>query len=445
MDINFKVIPKLKPIYAALQRYIVMYGGRGGGKSFETARLIIIRMIMSDYPMRILCCREIQKSIKESVYILLVQAIYDLGLQDEFEILSSTIRSKRIYDRGLKSEVFFNGIKNNIYEIKSMANVDICWVEEAANVSQESWDILLPTIRKEGSQMILTFNPTEMDAPTHKMFVTTDIPESERLLININYWDNPFISDTLLKEMERMKAADYERYLHHWEGQPLTLSNAVIFKGKFRVAELEEEYFISQKSIFYKGKLVQYKYGMDFGFSTDPFACVECFMQDGKIYITRELYWHGMENVDIIPMLEKTMPELVTERRRVYADSAYPATISQLSKIQIHPTGTRLEPLNIQPAVKGKGSVEEGINWLKGFEIIVDPKCKNMIYELSNYKYKTDKDTGEIIPLPEDKNNHLIDSLRYSFNEEIVALRGGQVRAIIYNREHERRKSPIWN
>jgi phage terminase large subunit len=184
---------------------------------------------------------------------------------------------------------------------------------------------------------------------------------------------------------------------------------------------------------------------MDFGFSSDPFACVESFIHGNKIYITRELYWHGMENMDIVPMLKRTMPELVKDRRKVYADSAYPATISQLSIPQMHPSGEKMESLYIEGAVKGKGSVEEGINWLRSYELIVDPSCKNVIFELHNYKYKTDKQTGDIIPEIEDKNNHAIDALRYAYNEEIISTRGANVGIYKKKETKKRRVSPVWS
>ncbi len=416
---KLQAIPLLRPIYTCNKRYVVLYGGRGGGKSFELARSIILRLRSSEKPMRVLCCREIQKSIKESVYFLLAQAVYDLGLTHLFEILSTGIR--RRYSDGRCSEIFFSGIRNNIYEIKSMADIDICWVEEAGNVSQYSWDILLPTVRKQNSQIFISFNPTTEDSPTHRLFLSDNIPEEDLLRIKINYWDNPFISQTLLNEMERMKKEDYERYLHHWEGLPLAISNAAVFKNKFKVEAIN---ILTLSEIDYMhNKKIEYKYGMDFGFSTDPFACVECFIHGECIYITREIYWHNMENMDIVPVIKQKMPELVKNRRKIYADSAYPATISQLAKVQIHPSGEQLESLNIQGAVKGAGSVEEGINWLKSYQIIIDPSCKNTIFEFNNYCYMTDKDTGEIIPKVEDKNNHCLtgDTLIHT-NKGLIAI-----------------------
>lgn len=406
--IQRNVIPKLAPIYTAMHRYIVLYGGRGGGKSFEVARCIVIRILSTTEVVRVLCCREIQKSIKDSVHYLFVAAIYDLGAEDYFYITAHAISLKAV-NRVNKSEIFFAGIRNlaNTYQLKSYADIDICWIEEAAEVSQDSWDILRPTIRKQGSQIIMTFNPTKADAPTYKYFVTDEILEDERLLINVNYWDNPYISETLLKEMELMKKNDYERYLHHWEGQPLTMSYAAIFRNKFEVKPVK---FYTQEGIDYIDGVVpiDYHYGMDFGFSIDPYTCVESFLYKDTLYITRELYHHGLETVDIVPSLNLIMPEMVTRRKKVYADSARPETISQLSKVQIHPSGDKIEALNIEGAIKGSGSIIEGIEWLKNYKIVIDPRCKNTIYEFNNYSYVTDKKTGDIMAKPEDKNNHCL-------------------------------------
>ena len=151
-----------------------------------------------------------------------------------------------------------------------------------------------------------------------------------------------------------------------------------------------------------------------------------------------------MENLNIVPAVKERMKGVVENRRKIYGDSAYPATISQLSRVQIHPSGEKLEALNIFGAVKGPGSVEEGINWLKSYRIVIDPSCKNTIFEFKNYCYVTDKKTGEIIPKPEDKNNHLIDALRYSFNEEILTARNPIV-SVYKKPENKTHRRTIWN
>jgi phage terminase large subunit len=164
---------------------------------------------------------------------------------------------------------------------------------------------------------------------------------------------------------------------------------------------------------------------MDFGFSVDPTACTESFTYEGNLYILNELYAHQLETDDIIPRLKQCVPNAL--KHKIYGDSARPETISQLSKVRTHRDGYMLEALNIEPAIKGKGSVIDGIEYLKNFKkIIIHPRCKNTIFEFNNYKYKQDKITGDIFAELEDKHNHAIDSLRYAWNQEIQALKGSR-------------------
>ena len=432
MAISLKVINKLLPLYEN-HRYKVLYGGRASGKSLAVADFLITKTVKEKK--LVLCCREFQSSIKDSVHRLLCERIDKLGLSHMFHITKDTIRSFS------GSEFIFKGLRQNYQEIKSTQGINYCWVEEAERVSAESWEVLKPTIREEKSEIIITFNPDNEQNPTYQQFIINK--PSDAWVTKINYNENPFLPKVLLQEIQYDMLYNPDRYHHIWEGECAKMSNAVIFNGRFRV---EPVLIYTLGGIDYvDNKRIDYHYGMDFGFSTDPFACVETFIHGNKIYITKELYWHGMENMDIVPMLKQTMPDLITYRRKIYADSAYPATISQLATVQRHPSGDKMESLNIEGAVKGSGSVEEGINWLRSYEIIIDPSCKNMIFEMNNYKYKVDKQTGDIIPQIEDKNNHLVDSLRYSYNAEILAMRN--VGVSVYKKKDVKKKrvSAVWS
>lgn len=434
MNFDLQIIDQLLPLYEP-HRYKVLYGGRASGKSLAVADFLITQTAY-DRKM-VLCCREFQSSIKDSVHKLLRERIYDLGLDSYFTITRDSIRSHA------GSEFIFKGLRQHYQEIKSTQGINYCWVEEAERVSAESWEVLKPTVREELSEILITFNPENEQNPTYQQFIINQPPDA--LVIKINYYDNPFLPKVLLQEIEYDKKHNPDRFHHIWEGECAKMSNAVIFNGKFEIKPC---------NIFTLGGLdftpdnhklrIDYKYGMDFGFSSDPFACIETFKHERTIYITRELYWHGMESLDIVPMLKQKIPELVKYNRRVIADSHDPATISQLSRTQIHRSGERIEALNIIGAVKGPGSVEEGINWLKSFKIVVDPSCKNTIFELHNYKYQVDKNNGEIIPKIEDKHNHAIDALRYAYNDEIVSERGGQVKSHRLLRPTKRKINPIW-
>jgi predicted phage terminase large subunit-like protein len=204
-------------------RYKVLYGGRGSGKSHQVARALIV--LATQKPLRILCTRELQKSIKDSVLKLLADIIIEHNLEHLFQIQTTTIRCMN------GSEFIFAGLRNNPTEIKSMEGVDIVWCEEAANITKESWDLLIPTIRKDNSEIWVTFNPRfETDATYQRFILST--PEN-CILKKFNYTDNPFFNNTLREEMELCKKLLYEDYLHIWEGELMSMGGKVIKRQYF--------------------------------------------------------------------------------------------------------------------------------------------------------------------------------------------------------------------
>lgn len=215
-----KLISKFLP-FIGTHRYKVAYGGRGSGKSWTIARLLI--EIARRSPSRFLCARELQNSISDSVIQLLADTIERYDYQAEFDV-----QKNKIYNLKTGAIFLFYGIKNNPTKIKSLEGIDICWVEEAENVSKESWEILIPTIRKEYSEIWVSFNPKNILDDTYQRFVVS--PPSDIVLIKVNFTDNPFFPETLRLEMEDCKAKDYELYRHIWEGEPVADSDKVIIK-----------------------------------------------------------------------------------------------------------------------------------------------------------------------------------------------------------------------
>lgn len=199
---------KLEPIFKP-SRYKVLYGGRGGAKSWAIARALL--SLGSKSPLRILCARELQKSIKDSVHRLLSDQINNLKLNSFYEIQHATIKGKN------GTEFFFEGLRHNTNQIKSYEGVDIVWVEEAVTVSKSSWDVLIPTIRKEGSEIWISFNPELEEDETYQRFVVN--PPKESIVIDINYWDNPWFPEVLRQEMEELKERNHSAYLNVWEGR----------------------------------------------------------------------------------------------------------------------------------------------------------------------------------------------------------------------------------
>jgi phage terminase large subunit len=371
-------------------RYKVYYGGRGSGKSWAVARALIA---MSDFGMtRILCCREVQNSIKDSSYQILKDMAERMGLANRF-----TFKDAEIVHNGTGSRFIFSGLLRNENSIRSKEGIDICWIEEASSVSQRSWDVLTPTIRKTGSELWLTFNPLTVDDPTN---VFIENPPPNAFVRKVNYWDNPFFPEVLREQMEWDKQNDFEKYLHVWEGYPLTISDAQVFKGRFVVEPIPEDLWKKADRLFF---------GADFGFARDPSTLVRCFILDNRLYIDHEAYGVGVE-IDELPQLYRSVPG--ADQWPIKGDSARPETISYL----------RRHGYNIDGAEKWPDSIEEGINFIKSFDkVVIDPRCKHTADEFRLYSYKTDRLTDEVLPVVLDKNNHTIDALRYAMVDYIKA------------------------
>ena len=385
---NIKLtVPKVfEPLFKKAQRRNFIYGGRGSAKSWSVAQYCVLRAY--EKKTKVLCCRELQRSLADSVHALLSEVIVNMGLTEFF-----TIQKDKIY--GANGSVFiFAGIRSNVSEIKSMEGVDIAWCEEAQALSRESYDVLVPTIRAKDSIIIFTFNPFK---DTDPIYVESQNPDENTLVIKANYSDNPYFPEVLKLEMERDKKTDYDRYLWIWEGQCLGLSDAQIFRGKYTVKE------------FKTPKNAEFHFGADWGFSTDPTAIVRSFVIGNTLYIDQCAGEVGCDLEDTPALFNKVEG---TSIYPIYADSARPETISFM----------RSRRYNVIAAEKWAGSVEDGISYLRSFdEIVIHPRCTGVIEEFELYQYKVDRQTGEVLREPLDKFNHYIDALRYS---HVVAMRG---------------------
>lgn len=368
-------------------RYKSAYGGRGRGASWSFARELVTRA--SSKKLRILCAREYQNSIKDSVYKILVDQIEKLNLIPYYNINKTEITSK------CGSEFIFKGLQHPL-EIKSIEGIDICWLEEAQNVSEESWKFLIPTIRKENSEIWLSWNTGEEKDPTYQRFVINKPDDCISKLLT--YKDNPHFPDTLRKEMEYCKRVDLEAYEHIWEGKPLKISESIIFKGKYEVRD-----FITPRDI-------KFYYGADWGFSNDPTVLTRSFIEDDCLFIDYCVHGVGVE-LDEIPQLFDNVPEV--RYQIIKADSARPETISHIKN----------KGFNIIACRKWKGCVQDGISYLKKFKMIyIHPRCQPVIDEFQHYAYKKDKKTGEVLPVIVDKFNHGIDSLRYAHEDDMQGI-----------------------
>lgn len=389
---NLEFAPKFAPLFKPM-RYKVFHGGRGGAKSWEIARALIL--ISSSKKTRILCAREVQNTIKDSVHKLLRDQIESLGLLPWFTITDNSIKSS------VGSEFIFKGLRYDVQGVKSTEGVDICWVEEAQTVTAASWDALSPTIRKEGSEIWISFNPGEETDPTYQRFVAN--PPDDSVVVEVNYCDNPWFPEVLRKEMEYCKRVDYDAYEHIWMGKPKKISAAVIFSGKYRVEAFDDDLWRQADRLFF---------GADFGFSQDPSTLIRSFILHNKLYVEYEAYGVGVE-LDEMAQLYDSVP--LSREWPVKGDCSRPETISYM----------RRQGFGIDAADKWAGCVEDGITHLRGFEqIIIHERCKHMADEARLYSYKVDKLSGDVLPVIVDKHNHCWDAVRYSLDGYIQA-RGG--------------------
>ncbi len=242
---NIELPDKLLFFLSEKKRYKIAYGGRGSAKSWTVARCLILNALKSK--VRILCTRQLQTSIKDSVHKLLCDSINDLGSNEYFNITRDAITCIN------GSEFIFKGLQNQTNEIKSMEGINFCWCEEAQSISEDSWQILIPTIRKEDSEIWITFNPDREEDATYQRFVKNTPPDSTIALIN--YYDNPWFPDVLRKEMEYCKEVDYGKYEHVWLGKTVIDTDAQIYHGKFEMLDFETP------------ENVTFYYGADWGFA----------------------------------------------------------------------------------------------------------------------------------------------------------------------------------
>lgn len=411
-DLFFRSGPNGQAIYVP-SRYKVTHGGRGGTKSWSYAN--VASAISTQRPMRILCVRELQNSIKESIHKLLSDRIDALGMRSYFDV-----QDQGIYGRN-GTEFIFAGIKNDPAKIKSTEGVDICIVVEAEKISEASWKVLIPTIRKPGSEIWVEFNPREERDPTYKRFVLNTPPDCRR--VEINFDDNPWFPAEL--ELERQYALqrineaqdDDERaqlqadYDHVWLGKCQSRSDASVFRRRVVIESFADD----------PPEKTRLHFGADWGFANDPTALVRFWITDHKdelgrdyqeLWISHEAFGYRVE-IDETPELFDGVPG--SREWPIKGDSSRPETISYM----------RRQGFNITAAEKWPGSVEDGIAHVKAFRRIhIHSRCKRLQEEARLYQYKIDRLTQEVLPILVDAHNHGWDAVRYGL-DGYIQRRGG--------------------
>lgn len=389
-ELRIELPPKLLPVFAPARGELRFRGGRGGrgsGKSFNFAKMAAIWGAIE--PLRILCTRELQDSIKESFHAELKNAIAsEPWLSSVYDVGIDYLRGKN------GTEFMFKGLRHNISSIKSTAQIDLCIVEEAEDIPEASWRDLEPTIRAPKSEIWVLWNPRKDGSPVDQRFVKSTPPRSR--IVEMNYTDNPWFPDVLEEQRQhQQRTLDPETYAHIWEGRYLKIGKASVFAGKWRVDDFTP-------AADWNGPY----YGLDFGFAQDPSAGVKMWIHERKLYIEYESGGVGIEIDELAPLLVKELPGI--EQHEVRADNARPESISFLKN-----KGDIRLP-RIKPCEKGKGSVEDGISHIKSYdEVVIHPRCKRVQNEFLLYSYKVDRLSGDILPIVVDANNHWIDAARY--------------------------------
>lgn len=405
MQARLAIPPKLVQIYAPALgsvQYRATYGGRGSAKSYTAALMVAVYGYQS--PLRILCTREFQASIKESFHAELKAAIANVPwLSAHYDVGVDYLRGRN------GTEFIFRGLRHNTGSIKSLAKIDLTIVEEAEDVPEDSWLALEATVfRQPKSELWAVWNPRADGSPVDKRFIKN--PPHNALVAKVNWSDNPFFPAGLdllrRREQERLDPATYA---HIWEGEYLSNSAAQVLAGKVRVAE-----FAPDKT--WDGPYQ----GIDWGFAKDPTAAVRCWIHDDRLWIEYEAGKQGLELDATASYLCERIDGFAHYTTR--ADNARPESIRHVN--------THGLP-RVVPAAKGKGSVMDGIAHLRSYrEIVIHPRCSETIREARLYSYKKDRQSGDILPEPLDEYNHYIDALRYAL-EPVMKRTGYNLRAAL--------------
>lgn len=383
---------KLSFLISENHRYKVLYGGRGGAKSWGIVRALVVKAAQSK--IRILCAREIQNSIRDSVHKLISDQIQSMGLSAHFEIQRDTIK-------GINgSEFLFKGLRMNVQEIKSTEGIDICWVEEAQTVSKASWDVLIPTIRKDGSEIWISFNP-ELDTDvTYKRFVLN--PPSNAKIVKVNWQDNPWFPKELIQEKDDLKERDPDAYLTVWEGNCRQTLDGAIYANEIRLATTEGR-ITSVPYEATKGVMAVFDLGR-----ADKTA-IWFVQQIGFEYRLIDFYENRgfafNHYVKIVKEKPYIIERVVLPHDAVQKLLASERTIEQQSKDN-----------GFETTVLSVASIESGIDAARSifnrcwFD---ENKCVDGLNALRRYRYQID-DNGQWSRKPlHDENSHAADAFRY--------------------------------
>lgn len=393
-----KLNPVYKPATKTKARYRILYGGAGSGKSHFVAQETLLNMLSSGN-CSYLVVRKTGRTIRNSVFRLLTEMISEAELTPYFSINKTEMTITCITG----SSLITSGL-DDVEKLKSVANVNRLWVEEASEITEKDFnqlDLRLRGQSKIGYQLTLTFNPISETHWLKKSFFDVGRPNS--FVLKTTYKDNLFLDEQYIQTLLQLEKEDYQYYRIYALGEWGSIGN--IIYSNWEKQDLSD---------------IKYTFdnlynGLDFGFADDPTAYVRAHLDNKRktIYIFDEFALRGL-------FIDDVANELKTRIGNEYitCDSAEPRSVSDLKRNGIRALSAK----------KGPGSIEHGIKWLQGHKIIVDESCTETIRELSTYKYKEDKD-GNVIAKPVDSNNHILDALRYALESEMA---GNQLKVQLF-------------
>ena len=374
-------------------RYKIVYGGRGSSKSWTVARVLLA--IGRRKKIRVLCAREFQNSISDSVHALLADQIKSMGLEGFYTVQNTSIFGTN------GTEFLFAGLKHNITKIKSFEGIDIAWVEEAQTTSKSSWDVLIPTIRKEGSEIWITFNPELDTDETYKRFVV--VPPNNSKVVKVNYHDNPWFPSVLQDEMEDLKARDMDAYLHVWEGNTRQVLDGAVYAAELRKAQ--EDNRIKDVAV---DKSIPVSTFWDLGWADMTSIWFVQTVSGGEVRI-----------IDFYQDCQKTIDHYVNilqNKGYTYRDHWLPHD-AEHKNMTGRSTREIIEGMGLPVRITPKLSIAEGINaarMLMNRCYFDQNRCAEGLQALRHYRYAVDPDTKMFSEKPlHDQFSHASDAYRY--------------------------------
>lgn len=378
-------------------RIEVYYGGAGSGKSFGGTQKIYLKALR--YKRKVLVIRKIQRTIKDSIWSVILSHLHSSGYYDACRVNRSDLEIE--LPNG--SIFIFKGL-DDPEKIKSIDGITDIVIEEATELTEDDFTQLNLRLRANVPylQMYLFFNPISKKNWVYDYFFVRELPLNIKI-IKTTYLDNKFLPQEYREELERLKDRNPAYYRIYCLGEFATLDKLVFPTYTTKI--------ISEKDIEGLKRWI----GLDFGYINDPSAIVWGFIDTvkKKIYVCGEYVKRGMRNDEIA----ETIIDLGLHKDKSYGDSAEPKSIDEI----------KTKGVNIEPTVKGKDSVIHGIQWIQQYELIVDERCFKVIEELDNYTWQKDKKTGEYINEPVDTFNHTIDAIRYGLNKYIKGTKTPRV------------------